>query len=463
LKPSPKLWPSKDNPPVASFLFTPGFSSLIKDDSQFLPNALQKIFVEFGTPSESMPEEAHTLVAVVDRLPVPNDISNRTDPRDYSAEGVAIAVGTLNDMAPDLWIHQCQDAFNKAALKFNIEMNRTESSSIASVTLPLANTIFQTGSPSTMMASTWTFDSNAFARCKTISKTIQTLRLKATDTPYLESATSVPLLPLTVPRAIMGVFGNIIRRTNAKQGPNPASHELEAALDTYFKSRSLSSRYVDVWALILPQNVTNGTGVGGIGRFNEIMASKKMQTIWKDTSEFKNAFQYVGDCIERGARLHRVLSGGGGWGSKQGLLSLDPWEDSYWIGAARQTAVVENEHHLTEEFRDVANSGDFIQFFFVPPNAPFYSESDQTAGRTKFEFGTTVSTMDEMSTPCSPDGISNQVKVLPNYFGAVSGEGIGVIVPKSRSSNKDGETMLHQTETKIDVPASRIRWFEGST
>jgi hypothetical protein len=85
--------------------------------------------------------------------------------------------------------------------------------------------------------------------------------------------------------------------------------------------------------------------------------------------------------LAHGARLHRVLGGGGGWGEKQGLLSLDPhtrYSDDT-SSASPFNHVLDNDDgrsssSLFEQARrrlgEVARPGDYVQFLtataFVP-------------------------------------------------------------------------------------------------
>jgi hypothetical protein len=66
-----------------------------------------------------------------------------------------------------------------------------------------------------------------------------------------------------------------------------------------------------------------------------------------------------------GAHMHRVTSGGGGWGQKQGLLSLDPsfdfskYEDTGSLGAMLRGL----GSGRPANSRNAVSPGDFVQFF----------------------------------------------------------------------------------------------------
>lgn len=109
----------------------------------------------------------------------------------------------------------------------------------------------------------------------------------------------LPLIPLTSPRKVLHCAGNILRELSSPEDPNtgvPASRELESAVDRYLtENPQAPGRKLDIFALITvpdrqpPEN-------GNIDPWN----------------------------LQSGQKLRRVLSGGGGWGKKMGLLSIDP-------------------------------------------------------------------------------------------------------------------------------------------
>jgi len=113
----------------------------------------------------------------------------------------------------------------------------------------------------------------------------------------------LPLIPLTAPRQVLHCAGNILRELSSPEDPNtgiPASRELESAVDSYLKEnpQARPGRKLDIFALITPP----GRKHPQWGRYEGIDP-------WD---------------LQSGQKLRRVLSGGGGWGKKMGLLSIDP-------------------------------------------------------------------------------------------------------------------------------------------
>ncbi|PWW78204.1 hypothetical protein C7212DRAFT_358227 [Tuber magnatum] len=128
----------------------------------------------------------------------------------------------------------------------------------------------------------------------------------------------LPLKQLTFPRRIEAGMGNILKQTSSETGtPQGASRELEKAVLNYIPP-SLSGG-LSIFARLTPHSPT----------------------------AHENLF------TAPGARIHRVLSGGGGWGSKAGLLSLDPQSETRVQGFAENF----------ESGEGVVKVGGYVQFF----------------------------------------------------------------------------------------------------
>ncbi|RPB28717.1 hypothetical protein L211DRAFT_404914 [Terfezia boudieri ATCC MYA-4762] len=113
----------------------------------------------------------------------------------------------------------------------------------------------------------------------------------------------LPLIPLTAPRQVLHCAGNILRELSLPEDPNtgiPASRELESAVDRFLTENPqvLAGRKLDIFALITPPGCEypQRDRNGGIDPWD----------------------------LQSGQKLRRVLGGGGGWGKKMGLLSIDP-------------------------------------------------------------------------------------------------------------------------------------------
>jgi hypothetical protein len=161
-------------------------------------------------------------------------------------------------------------------------------------------------------------------------------------------------------------------------------------------------------------------------------------------------------------RLHRVLSGGGGWGEKQGLLALDP-EVTYEEkedGLSRLGASERDEQQTA--LGEIAKPGDFVQFFIHEPNLQLLpSQGISRFPHCTIAFGSIPSSMDAI-----PDTLLSQpverrrkLEVIEDQFGALSEQGIGhqlVDYAISESGEYEPQSPLSGpvAQTKVDVPFS---------
>lgn len=140
------------------------------------------------------------------------------------------------------------------------------------ICIPLANTLFETGD-----------------RSVSTHESVE-ITLPHTSLPVH----SIPFKPLTQPRKIAASVGNILQTLESSEGNLPASFELEKAVSDLIKHQPDLKKPLDIFAYITDSISLPGSII---------------------------------DIIHTPARIHRVLSGGGGWGAKAGLLSLDPQDE----------------------------------------------------------------------------------------------------------------------------------------
>ncbi|KAI5853829.1 hypothetical protein BZA05DRAFT_394858 [Tricharina praecox] len=151
----------------------------------------------------------------------------------------------------------------------------------------------------------------------------------------------MPLTPLTKPRKITEGMGNILRTLEGPDGDGDeaASRELESAVDKYLDS--------------LPEGVDTPERV-------DVFARLTTQEPSSDVTEL---------LFQPGVRLHRVLSGGGGWGSKAGLLSLDPQNERDVSQFAHEfEARFDGDADYVHD--GIVQKGQWIQFFIAENGAP---------------------------------------------------------------------------------------------
>ena len=470
------------------FLVTPSFAPWLHDDSFFLYEAVRRAYSKAftGAPGRLT---IQALCAVVDKLPAgraftpaaPFDdevVRRNSEPpvNDPGYEGIAFATlpaaASISSTSPT--------SPTKGAIDFVLS-GQTTKENIYSDTwrLPLANTVFQTGMPTTMHLSQWGLlpERKFVGLEKKTDISHHGIGLTAAGEPAGQprSALSIPLLPLTLPRRVEGCMGNIIRRV---VGPNQesvtASAELEKVVPQFFKSRGEPSQPTTAWALVIPKSqkleVARRTKKLLTKRIaNNEMGSDLHAALWERLWQSDPAAwdKLVPWALREGARLHRVLSGGGGWGKKAGLLSLDPVPTSEEIPIRMEDATsgFDGPGDFSTALTPVVQDGDAIQFFISPTSSNKadvveHKEFEKLKSTPKdrtwgCELGTIPSTVDSIpGGSWQHIGSGRQYVAIFNHsFGALA-EGGMTLTRRLRVA--PGAPLSTLSTTTIDVPYSRF-------
>lgn len=434
---------------------------MVHDMSNIIPNFLRQIF--------DIRKEGHhfdVLTAVVDRIPYPKFTKADHQARHQAllagcppgtqvedgSEGMSFAVLDSKSAAPDLWSARLESsevetmtiqqrctlsfAFPPTAISTPIFADgeeRTRSLVSRMLQLPVANTLFQTGKTSSLIAQRWrsqgSLASNfALSCCRKVDLPQQTLYMTdvfSDQITALRQSLCSCLISITPTRVITAAMGNIIRRISVDDISNesvPASEELELAISTAIKDGLIPAEQTGIWALVRPPNLLSPNQVG-IDRESDL------------DHEIEQA-------VLDGCRLHKVLSGGGGWGEKQGLLSLDPDSDYRVSQQASETSCWEDqdvESDRVQAFGEIVKPGDTVKFYVQrPPRVPrpttersLTSDSPRNAPSLSLRFGSLPSTMDAMpEKPRDEMGLSSKATctVHINYFGMLSEQGMSLEV-----------------------------------
>lgn len=444
-------------------LVTPAHIRLLDgdNDSAFIPSLLQ-----LAVEQTKSWQEFDLLAAVVDRIPQTSsstsyrvqgshtadvNASSKTRLGDGS-EGISVAVLVSEDAAPDLWSprdtpneRETMTIQQRCTLSFSLPPSPGERTKISDkatsqplvkrlLQLPVANTLFQNGRTSTLFAQKWVLSfreepsSEHMASEKTWlpQQTVHMDAIFADDGMRLRLDTIVHshLVPITPARKITAAVGNIVRELSGGDDSAeaaPASEELERAISTAIQQGQIPTQQAGVWALIRPQ------------RYAALDQPAQVQGTVRDTIRY---------AVLSGARLHKVLSGGSGWGKKHGLLALDPDSDySYHhrkfgpTSGDGQDADVKNFEALGE----VAKLGDMITFYVYrsPSDAdaanlcePISWSSSQAVTAT-LVFGSIPSTVDAMPEVGITEAEGRTQSELPveeNHFGMLSEQGMNLEV-----------------------------------
>ncbi|RDW67804.1 hypothetical protein BP6252_09200 [Coleophoma cylindrospora] len=357
------------------------------------------------------------------------------------------------------------------------------------VTMPLANTLFTNGRYSTLLTSKWKVDGTSVQLLKSMEKKNQVVVVESPSPLSRPIATeSSRAIPLTLPRQIMSGLGNIVRQLDfGTEGAGPASKELEANVHSYLAA---SSKFLDplvdeklgVWALVVPKHwakeflkssptelhFNKETFSGLLWYPTERGTTHAIKRVMPDQPMLPG--QPLGYWISKGAILCRVLSGGGGWGLKEGLLALDPQteykteSDDEFIFSGKS---IKDEQAAA--LGNVALPGSYIQFFTNSPKR--VSANTQSKANTKkirpwrtpasqycqgTVLGVVPSTIDNMPQVeefAGAEEISGDtIRTVRGAFGAVSESGLYI----QKAAFDSRLSQVAAGSTKYDMPYTYI-------
>ena len=378
--------------------------------------------------------------------------------------------------------------------------------------LPLSQTVFTTGLVSTMFLRMYTTGDKDARLELTGEKKLesQTLRLPALPTLHSRESIYAPLIPLTPFRKINYVMGNIIRKLSAQptwelqskeegkleviensrdaEQNVPASQDLEKAVSKYFEELDLQPETVSVWAFVIPKTgefrvldkAQKSPGIQAILGIDEGAIPAAWEPQAEPMQDITKCLLQLFRTVFRGARLTKVLSGGGGWGKKAGLLSLDPdvqystrelrqdagWQFDFDVPDDGTGADVEKQKN--QALGQIVKEGESIMFLLAPKlqNMPTsLAETERPRKRYSgiapeltLSFGAIPSSIDNIARNPESDAASATIQHYPNLFGMLSEGGMAI-----RSQTRERK----EVQSKFDVPFGRITYqqfldFEGN-
>jgi len=409
---------------------------LILVSARFAHLALDKEFPELVWQKVSGPKFVRfvdTYVAVVDKLPSPTGSPS-------GADGIAYAVNW--HMPPHF--SQVRAQYDPAAQKpghLTFRILRTPTRPFETgLQLPLAQTTFLTGRSSTLVKRTYQHDDELGHKTLMKEEFLQShvFPLMAAAGP-LEF--KLPLVPLTPARIVVNSMGNILRQLSSQSWADygamqkvpkdpdshtalPASQELEQAVSNFFGARFMTPQPVQVWALVVPPHAAApAMSSSFMSRQLMVLHGQDLRDMWAggvhtgvagaNTPDVTALLvqQGIAQLLRQGARLCKVLSGGGGWGTKAGLLSLDPDTD-YSLKDIRSEAGWTLDFDdidaldRIQGFGEVVKTGDSVMFFIAPneklPSAPLTKIPNPTL---RLIFGAIPSSVDAPAAATAPDSM----------------------------------------------------------
>lgn len=445
-------------------LATPGLAHFM-DRDVFLRPLLENVY------SKSIPHSGtarmgtvRTSAAIVDALPVPQ--SKKSKSAGQTSEGIALLL--TEDFSQNWRMSgKEQDASETEAnhpgtIAFLSEASRTISPpwrSNCTLTLPLANTLFLNGQQHTMVCDQWGVPTGYLETRPLLQSTekLQHLSVHLHYEPMWFFSGQIPLQALTREREITQFMGNILAKIEVDGVSVPASQELESAVTKFVASNPYHGP-VAVYALIRPPNIDD--------------ESPSVQRLVDD-----GVLSLVASALCRGAKLHKVTGGGGGWGEKAGLLSIDAADSLSSVAkVTMQFPVLEDDvpGPATPKPNDIIEKGSTVEFFVYIRERPSedtvgVDEPEETAMQRDraitWVLGTT-SHPEALSRPVDAETELNHprgVTFLPDYFGMLTCGNAALKVSKSLDMDQNPpleistwDTSHKRWRSRIDVPDSRF-------
>lgn len=486
------------------FLVSPAFAPCLYGRPSLCNIAVDHVFREAVHSCSVREGTIHAVFAVVDKLPLPalssgNYPQNALDDKfrgleQSGCEGLSVLQADRNALFGSVLQKAARRDVAAGEPEPALLYDTTVCSSGVDDSVPIeistrvANTVFTTGQPHTLIATRWGYSKEVEKLLLQDTRHLASLRIKSPSSAS-SAYPSAPLHAITRPREITAGMGNVVSQISAEnktQAPVPASSELERILPEYVRKHDLENQVVAVWALIMPR-----------------VSEDKMNANNNNNNNNEPGLEDLSDSIIKGGRLHRVTGGGGGWGKKQGLLSLDPeYRYEKDVASSSELPIQRLFENQTDDevsadpldelpnfllsaeddaaassLTAIAKPGDLVQFFVASldradTTAPGYvtdhnphSYNDVLRKPSTRTFGviprtdedlppTTVEAPSSTSTDEeSSDGADNVIIALPNHFGALSEKSV-TWANSSADCSPDAEKQL--SGTKLDVPGSRI-------
>ncbi|RVX70919.1 hypothetical protein B0A52_06076 [Exophiala mesophila] len=323
------------------------------------------------------------------------------------------------------------------------------------VQLPVANTVFVNGTRATLFEDTWDIKLKESPQQTTHISSPEPvgvvhqkrIPLKSSVIPLTHPRSpktfiSVPAEALTRPRKILNAMGNVVAAIQVDGVAVPASTELEKAVSKYLidQPKAADNGPLRIYAYVWPESAAS----------------------YED-----NPFDSHGGLrsFPGKARLFKVTGGGGGWGKKKGLLSLDPaidYEKMPEVSSFPDMDMLDNEEMEDEvKLKGMVPAESTIQFLVSNPTLAPFSPQHRSAQVSKNNnpdrsvciFGTCLN-------PEGGDSFDVKVKTQASpemapacfnaTFGMLSFEGSAVGLERSI----DGKPFHTDARSRLDVPGA---------
>ena len=176
----------------------------------------------------------------------------------------------------------------------------------------------------------------------------------------------------------------------------------------------------------------------------------------------------------------QLVSGGGGWGAKAGLLSLDPvtvpaGSEADFDFSSFPTHLLsgrEEADDKTKALGEIARPGSTVSFFIgvhglEDPAGKFQQRLTESTEYSEHPYGSTISlgcvrsTIDDVPVAIGESGgdASKEAKTIPGHFSAMSEHGLYMRIKEKTAEGK----YVVAKASKVDIPGARIRAEEDDS
>lgn len=444
-------------------LATPSLADLV--DSRSLHASLIEKLVA-GRPMAEKPGGIKCVSAVVDSLPVPVRLQplfkNTQPPSLQGREGFAVFLSSRDGHAEYPQNSDHESAGHQSSAKLTFRSNAGWSSSARdaslyhSVSLPVANTIFVNTKPSTLNEELWKprREPNGHVHAEfESSKRLDSFELNLNFWPEdFRGRSATRLRSLTTPRKIVKSMGNVLSQIEVDGCAVPASQELEKAVTAFveFNPESTARGPLLVYALIRPE-----------GNRITLNAPNVPDDIW------------LGN-----AKIFKVSGGGGGWGARQGLLSLDAAADFHSTGSTSSGGLPDIDDYADEEdsglgiiqrlmSHGVVAGPSTVEFLVHCPTPIAADASPNEVVIWSRGRGYTIVTLGTATDPGSQDAslkdsnvVEPTVRFVPGHFGMISYHGA---ILSTKYFDKRSRHVTAIAESRLDVPDSQFVLHNSQT
>ncbi|RYO76538.1 hypothetical protein DL766_002591 [Monosporascus sp. MC13-8B] len=203
-----------------------------------------------------------------------------------------------------------------------------------------------------------------------------------------------------------------------------------------------SSGPVGVWVWVIPPHVVEAESLSDLKVFRANSSHSEAELATESAEVFSRLTSF-------GCRLHKILSGGGGWGLKQGLLSLDP-ETSYTQPEQDDIEMfikAFQERNSSDPSEGLVTPGSYVLFCIEP----YLTEKNMQSRRITPTISLSVA-------PNKDEGVAlrngtEEVEICDDHFGAASTAGLFLrTVPETNgvSTEEHSGKAPQQFTTKIN-------------